>query len=57
MFPKRDLVRGPVCGVLLLLGAAAAQAQEPGDPLVSDRPDFTESAVAVRPGNMVVRGG
>ena len=43
-------------GAALLLAAATARGQD-GAELVSDRPDFTESAVAVAPGRVQVEAG
>jgi hypothetical protein len=41
----------------LPLAASAARAQPAGEPLVTDRPDFTESPIAVAPGRVQVEGG
>ena len=43
-------------GAALLLAAATARGQDEAE-LVSDRPDFTESAVAVAPGRVQVEAG
>ncbi len=48
-------VAGPILA-LALLASPAALAQD-DDPLVSDRPDFTESAVTVAPGRVQVEAG
>lgn len=46
------------CAVVAgVLAAAGCAARPPAGPLVSDRPDFTESAVSVEPGHVQVEGG
>lgn len=47
---------GPVPAILLLAFLAAADRAD-GQPLVTDRPDFTESAMAVVPGRVQAEGG
>lgn len=42
---------------LLVLATAGAASAEDDDPLVGDRPDFTESAVTIAPGRVQVESG
>jgi hypothetical protein len=46
-----------VCPALALIASDGASAQEADEPLVTDRPDFTESPVSVQPGRVQLEGG
>jgi len=47
-----------LCAALLgLLALAVPAAAQTGDPLVSDRPDFTESSGTIAPGHVQLEGG
>ena len=46
-----------LCAALLGLAIALPAAAQMDDPLVSDRPDFTESTGTIAPGHVQVEGG